>query len=203
MSSDHSDTSSSYEKLVHKSYLPSSVTCGTHKVKYHAPRTWDFHLDADREPIDLALVLPHYRARNQPVDERITMHVGTDTGPIKLKVCRHISRLRFYLDVRSSSSNITIWLPSDFRGRIDHTGKATFSAGFVNQMMQNVRFESKERAEYEDIVVVDTPGNITFRMWDVRTGAPENTHKETLKRMFSCGRKASVSVIDWDFLLED
>ncbi|TFK72143.1 hypothetical protein BDN72DRAFT_836523 [Pluteus cervinus] len=203
MSVGHSDMSSSYEKLLEKQYLPATVTTGAHKVKYHPQDDWDFHLDADREPIDLSLVLPHYRARNQPIDERMTMFVGSDMGPIKVKICRHVPRLRFYLDVRSTGAPITIWLPSDFRGQINYSGKATFSSGFVNRVMQNVRFNSSHQEDYEDIVVVDSPGAITFRMWDVQTGAPENTHRETLKRMFGCARKAPETSIDWDFLLED
>jgi hypothetical protein len=54
-----------------------------------------------------------------------------------------------------------------------------------------------------DEVVVDTRGQILFRMWDVNTGAPEKTHRETLKRIFGCTKKAPPTAIDWDFLLED
>jgi len=46
---------------------------------------------------------------------------------------------------------------------------------------------------------------VTFRMWDVRTCAPEKPQKELLKRMFSSCRskKAPETAINWDFLLED
>lgn len=99
-------------------------------------------------------------------------------------------------------SDVTVWLPSDFKGRIQYSGRANFSSGFINRVMQNVYF-SDGNAYDEDSVVVVTNGNITFRMWDVERCAPENSHKETLKRMFGCARKAPETTIDWDFLLED
>jgi hypothetical protein len=40
-------------------------------------------------------------------------------------------------------------------------------------------------------------------MWDVNACAPENTQKETLKRMFGCKHRAPETTIDWDFLLAD
>lgn len=72
-------------------------------------------------------------------------------------------------------------------------------------MIQNARLNEPDYEEVytEDDVVVSTRGRITFRMWDVQTRAPENTQKETLKRLFGCTRKAPETVIDWDFLLED
>lgn len=32
------------------------------------------------------LILPYHRARNQPADHRMNMFVGTEGGPVKLKV---------------------------------------------------------------------------------------------------------------------
>lgn len=105
------------------------------------------------------------------------------------------------------TSDVTIWLPSDFRGQIRHSGRVTFSAGFVNRIMQHVRVSADEGGcediPTEDDVLVRTRGQVTFRMWDVQTCAPENTRKETLRRMFGCARKAPETAIDWDFLLED
>lgn len=69
---------------------------GTHKVKYHADEDWDFHLDTAQKPTDLSLVLPHYRARNQPVEHRLNMLVDGDNGPIKLKIVR-ISLNSFFM----------------------------------------------------------------------------------------------------------
>jgi hypothetical protein len=59
---------------------------GTHKVKYHPDDEWDFVVDTIHEPVDLALVLPHYRARNQPVNHRMSMSIGSESGPVKVKV---------------------------------------------------------------------------------------------------------------------
>lgn len=73
----------SYEKegLIH-------APTGSHKVKYLADENWDFYLDTTHKPVDLSLVLPHYRARNQPIEHRMSMFVGNESYPIKLKVVR-------------------------------------------------------------------------------------------------------------------
>ena len=43
----------------------------------------------NRRNIDVSLVLPHYRAHNQPFDHRLSMYAGTDSdAPIKVKVVR-------------------------------------------------------------------------------------------------------------------
>jgi len=72
--------------------------------------------------------------------------------------------------------------------------------------MPNVNF-NEEKTSYAgwagDEVIVHTNGSVTFRMWDVRTCAPENPRKEALKRMFGCSKRAPETAIDWDFLLED
>jgi len=123
--------------------------------------------------------------------------------------CRPFPRCKFALSVYAESSNVTVWLPSDFKGRIsyNHSGKATFSAGFVNKILQNVRLNEAvldgEDHSAEDDVVIVTRGKITFRMWDVQTCNPESTHKEALKRIFRYSRKAPETAIDWDCLLKD
>ncbi|KAG5647198.1 hypothetical protein DXG03_001157 [Asterophora parasitica] len=178
---------------------------GTHKVKYQPDEEWDLQLDLPNQPIDVSLVLPHYRARNQPVDHRMSMYIGSDTSPIKVKVCRHYPRSRFYLEVQSDSSDVTVWLPSDFRGQIHHNAKtASYSAGFINRIMAHARINEPAYDDIndEDDVLVCTRGRVTFRMWDIQTRTPENSQKECLKRMFGCTRKAP-ETIDWDFLLED
>ena len=110
MSSDHSLLSPYLDKdqplvslffpLVQLHFLRSSViqlepvTCtGTCKVKYRGDDDWDFFLDVShrRKPTDLSLILPHYRARHQPVDHRMSMFVSTaSTSPMRLKVVRPI-----------------------------------------------------------------------------------------------------------------
>ncbi|KAF9484882.1 hypothetical protein BDN70DRAFT_848791 [Pholiota conissans] len=199
--SDHSTLS--FEKSA--PLLNQLSALGTQKVKYHEDSDWDFHLDAAQKAIDLSLILPHYRARNQPVDHRMTMFVGNDASPIKLKVCRNFPRSKFHLEVTADTSDVTIWLPSDFKGTIHCTGRRSFSAGFINKVLQNVRLNEREGGEYnvEDAVVISTEGRVAFRMWDVQTCSPENVHKESFKRLFSCSRKAPETTIDWDFLLKD
>lgn len=46
-----------------------------------------------QKPVDISLALPHYRARNQPVDHRLAMFISTESSPIKLKVVCAISPL--------------------------------------------------------------------------------------------------------------
>lgn len=117
---------------------------------------------------------------------------------------------KFYLEVLSLDGDITVWLPSDFKGLIHHPGKATYSAGFVNRILRNVRINEPEprddnttQQSTQDEVVVVTRGHITFRMWDVQKRGPENVHKESLKRIFGCARKTPETAIDWDCLLRD
>lgn len=61
-------------------------TCGSHKVKYNPESDWDFCLDVADEQVDLSLVLPHYRARTQPVNHRMNMFIGGEHAPVKAKV---------------------------------------------------------------------------------------------------------------------
>lgn len=203
-STDHSTRShSSFEKS--RPLLDHLPTRGSQKVKYQEDAEWDHHVDGGNQSMDLSLMLPHYRARNQPVDHRMAMLVENDSEPVKLKVCRNFPQCHFYLEVLSEDSDVTLWLPSDFRGQIHTSTKPSFSAGFINRILRNVRLNERDVEEYydEDHVVVVTRGRISIRMWDVRTCSPENTHKESLKRMFGCSRKAPETAIDWDFLLKD
>ncbi len=153
------------------------------------------------------------------------MSIANDAAPIKLKIvrlsltrvfimplmlclymqCRNCQRSNFCLEIVADTSDVTIWLPSDFKGQIRYSGRPTFSAGFVNRIMRNVRFTERltEPSFNEDDVVVSTDGHVTFRMWDVQTCAPEVVHKEALHRLFGCKRKAPETTIDWDFLLKD
>ncbi len=130
-----------------------------------------------------------------------TLRAAANTDGDDLQ-CRTISRSRFYLEVQGSISDVTIWLPSDFKGQIHHTGKAVFSAGFVNRIMRNVRFNEPARNPNEDEIVVVTQGQVILKMWDVTTCSPENGTKESLKRIFGC-KRAPETGIDWDCLLRD
>ncbi|KAF7970660.1 hypothetical protein HWV62_44981 [Athelia sp. TMB] len=177
---------------------------GTRKVKYTPSAEWDFAVETRHQPIELSLVLPHYRARNQPINHRMAMCLGSESAPIKAKVCRQMLRTNFYLEVQGGTSDVTLWLPSDFKGHIHHSGKAAFSPGFINRIMQNVQFNTEvyDSAPCDEVVVV-TQGHVEFRMWDVSTGSPESLGKETWKRVFGCGRRSPEMTIDWDYLLDD
>ncbi|KAF8556939.1 hypothetical protein OG21DRAFT_1505979 [Imleria badia] len=156
----------------------------------------------------MSLVIPHYRARQQPVDHRLHMFIAATAAPVKLKVCRPVPRCKFYLEVQANMSNVTVWLPSDFKGHIRYPGRASYSAGFVNRIMENV-WLNEDTLDQDlwdtDEVVIQTKSTVTFRMWDVRGNAPENSHKETLKRVFGVTKKPEGMRrgINWDFLLDD
>ena len=153
----------------------------------------------------------------------MNLFVGGDSAPLKVKLvssttlflwisvnltcskCRPQPRIKFYLEIQAGTSDVSVWLPSNFKGQIHYSGKASFSAGFTNSIMRNARLNEGDYVEdyAEDVLVVVTCGRITFRMWDVHANAPENTHKEAFKRMFGCMRRAPETTVDWDFLLED
>ncbi|KAJ7789407.1 hypothetical protein B0H14DRAFT_3891920 [Mycena olivaceomarginata] len=160
-SSDHSMISYEKQGLI---YAPS----GSHKVKYTGDN-WDFHLDIPTKAVDLSLVLPHY------------------PQPMKLKVYRSYYHAKFEMEVRASTSDITIWLPSDFKGVIHCPKATTFSAGFVNRIMGNVRLNDLDAKHVydEDEVIVSTSGRVQIPALLLRAQAPETASH------------------DWDFLLED
>lgn len=58
-------------------------------MKYNPDEDWDFHLENAHSSVDLSLALPHYRARNQPVEHRMNMFIGSEVAPIKVKVVRY------------------------------------------------------------------------------------------------------------------
>src|SRR5687768_9016203 len=72
--------------------LDHTSTRGTHKVKYQSDSDWDFHLDAGEVPTDVDLMLPHYRARHQPIDHRMSMCVAGQSESIKLRVVSSVFR---------------------------------------------------------------------------------------------------------------
>jgi hypothetical protein len=197
--------------------------------------------DADEHPVDLSLVLPHYRARNQPTGHRMSMFLHS-RGEIKSMIvstvnvsdiattksptqCRQSSRTPFFLCVHSSSAApVTLYLPSDFCGKISVSSsqtKLSLSAGFSNHVIPRVRFArlpgSREKKMNEidedgsDQVEIHATGPITLRMWDVVEGAPEKVAREAWRKM--CRRATSSKNlraeqrarqgIDWDFLLDD
>lgn len=129
---------------------------GSHRVKYRGAgplSSHDFVLETNNQNIDVSLVLPHFRARNQPLDHRLSMLVANHgADPIKVKVCRNFTTARstrFHLEVYSSSdADIIVWLPSDFKGHIHRSANSKrvhFSPGFTNRILDNVQLTQSRR----------------------------------------------------------
>lgn len=72
---------------------PTSASgCGARKIHFNPHSDWDFIAATDSEPLDLDLLLPHYRAVNQPRTHRLSMYVHSRHGDVKTKVVRSLSR---------------------------------------------------------------------------------------------------------------
>lgn len=131
-------------------------------------------------------------------------------------------RCAFHLQVISaSSSDVTVWLPSDFDGTICLQSKAgsgsrprlTLSPGFSNHILKNARLyldgqksgsqSGAGSIDGSDIVYITTPGAVHLKMWDVRTCAPEVKSRETFVKLFGLTKKKPTNHLNWDFLLED
>ena len=139
--------------------------------------------------------------------------------------CRQSFRTPFFLCVHSSSTApVTLYLPSDFCGKISFSSSqpnVSLSAGFSNHVAPRVRFAripdprdektNKIDDDGSDAVEIHATGLITLRIWDVVGGAPEKIARETWRKM--CRRATSSKNlraeqraqqgIDWDFLLDD
>lgn len=173
--------------------------------------------------VDVSLVLPQHRARTQPLDYRMNMFVASE-GDIKAKVCRPMTshRCAFYLQaVTASSSDVTIWLPSDFDGTIYLQSKPgsgsrprlCISPGFSNHILKNARLyldgqisggeSGVHSTDGFDLVDITTSGTVHLKMWDVRTSAPEVKSRETFVKFFGLTKKKPTNYLNWDFLLED
>lgn len=81
-------------------------------MKYHPDSDWDFQLVGGHLPIDLNLILPHYRARNQPVEHRMSMFVATDSAPIKLKVVSRPTTPKKVKIVSLTIDSVVLFLPT-------------------------------------------------------------------------------------------
>ena len=132
-------------------------------------------------------------------------------------------RCTFYLQVAStSSSDVTVWLPSDFDGTIylqsktgsGHRPRLTISPGFSNHILKNSNLyldgqrsgnESGAGANTDgfDLVDITTSGTVHLKMWDVWTCAPEVKSRETFVKLFGLTKKKPKNHLNWDFLLED
>ena len=65
--------------------MQSHVSTGPHKVKYRGTgEDWDTAIENEKA-VDVSLVLPQHRARTQPLNYRMNMHVASE-GDVKVKV---------------------------------------------------------------------------------------------------------------------
>ena len=131
-------------------------------------------------------------------------------------------RCAFYLQVAStSSSDVTVWLPSDFDGTISLQSKPgsgdrprlSVSPGFSNHILKNAKFcldgkqsggeSGADSTDGFDLVDITASGVVHLKMWDVQTSAPEVKSKETLAKFFGLTKKKPTNYLNWDFLLED
>lgn len=131
-------------------------------------------------------------------------------------------RCAFYLQVASaSSSDVTVWLPSDFDGTIylqskagsGHRPRLSMSPGFSNHILKNTKLYLEDQksgsengagaTDSFDLVEITTSGTVHLKMWDVRTCAPEVKSRETFVKFFGLTKKKETNHHDWDFLLED
>lgn len=130
-------------------------------------------------------------------------------------------RCAFYLQVASTSSDVTVWLPSDFDGTIylqskdgsGHRPRLIISPGFSNHILKNSNlYLDGQRSGGEtgagatdgpDLVDITTSGTVHLKMWDVWTCAPEVKSRETFVKLFGLTKKKPTNHLNWDFLLED
>jgi hypothetical protein len=113
--------------------------------------------------------------------------------------------MKFCLEVQANTSDVTIWVPSDFAGQIQHSSnRATYSPAFMSQVAPNVQVNAARRYRdvVEDYIVVRSRGTIVFRVFDTVTGTAERPQRDLLKRLMGRGKK-STSAMDWDFLVQD
>ncbi|KAI5119093.1 hypothetical protein M0805_004864 [Coniferiporia weirii] len=192
---------------------------GTHKVSYRPGKEWDFKGCTENAPIDLSLAMPPHRPRLQPENHRTGMFLSSETGPIRVKVCRHALNRSFHLAISGgASSDVVVWVPSNFAGFITCAGAhASFSAAFVERVLPNAHVNrTVPRAWAGDQIEIATGGLVVFRVWDVfaRAPEPESTQKragDVWRRVFKIAasersarsRALSTSTWNWDFLIED
>lgn len=215
----HKQTNSS------SSSLQEDLFTGSHKVSYRPRAQWDFEAVAEAAPIDIDLIMPPHRPRLQPENYRTNMLLSSAAGSLRAKVCRHALNRSFSLRISGGrGTNVEIWVPSNFTGFITlgtNVRQVSFSTTFVDKVLPQVQVNRSVSAAHMwigDQIIVETGGNVTFRVWDVLTRAPESEIKHIQKskrssggrwrRVFGGGKLVDsnpprVSVMDWDFLIED
>ena len=103
----------------------------------------------------------------------------TDVNPFPAPQCRKFTPPRttkFKLEVHSAAgSDVTVWLPSDFKGRIHRSSmckKVSFSAGFTNAIMRNVCLTQSRRPS-----VVSTADSAAYHFSEIYVSdGPHRAH---------------------------
>ena len=75
------------------SQLQEAAFTGPHKVPYRPGREFDFEADSDEAQLDIDLVMPPHRPRNQPENHRSSMRLRTDAEIMRTKVVSLVSLL--------------------------------------------------------------------------------------------------------------
>jgi len=154
------------------------------------------------------------------------MAVRAADDDLQITVTRVAQHVAFRLQVDARSSDIAVWLPSDFHGAVFCNGKVTGSPAFYRHVLPNIRFNETfvihEQGEVplgRDFVSIQTSGNVMFRVWDVRTGKAERTTTSAVQggcdvlyvfrkvgEVFGCiGNKHEryYNEKDWDWLVDN
>ena len=128
----------------------------------------------------------------------------------------------FNLQVVAGTSDVTLWIPSNFKGFVTYVAgdkgrkSASFSPAFVDCVLPHAFINRPVPKSWAgDRVAVQTTGSVTFRVWDVFAKAPEKT--DVWRKVFGSSggatvmgdnRRASTQSqkdqgLNWDFLIED
>lgn len=83
---------------------------GSHAVRYQPGSAWDCVVESGSDSIDVALTLPHFRARHQPADHRLNMLIATRSSPIRAQIVRHLhsSIVRTNPDMINSAEHLLL-----------------------------------------------------------------------------------------------
>jgi len=187
---------------------------GTHKISYRPGEDFDFEASTEHAPIDVDLAMPPHRPKQQPEHHRTGMFLSSESGPISARVCRHCLNRPFLLEVVSGgASDVTVWVPSNFKGFITYTGasRVAYSPGFAAYVLPNASVNSGvPKSWVGDELLIQTGGNVSLRVWDVFSKTAEVQKKDVWKKVFGGSERRALQMqqppsaaLNWDFLLED
>jgi hypothetical protein len=70
--------------------IEAPAPCGTHHVRFQPGAEWDHAVAPARGPVDVDLVLPHYRPRHLPAGERLRLRLAA-AGPVAARIVSGLS----------------------------------------------------------------------------------------------------------------